>query len=171
MSFSTTTSGNSMGTMGTGSSSSLSSSSSIGGKRRGRRGIKKSRRNVRKNKRGGSAGSAWNFVGQTVGSGNTQWNNVFQKGGPFGSEIQNASGTGPTNSAMANIMDGKSGAMLSGKSQSGGKKGGSKRSKKGGYWGQILSQAIVPFGLWGAQNKFSRRKGLFSSQQSKKNRH
>lgn len=152
--------------------SSLSQYSGSGGRRR--------RTNSRKNKRGGSAGnagnagsagSAWNFVGQTVGSGDTQWNNVFQKGGPFGSEIQSVNGSSPSTTAMSNIASGNAGPMLSGTQNGGKRRKGSRRSKKGGYWGHLLSQAVVPFALWGAQNKFSRRKGLFSSQRSKKNRH
>ena len=39
-------------------------------------------------------------------------------------------------------------------------KGGRKRSRKGGYWGQVISQALVPFGIWGLQNRFSKRRGL-----------
>ena len=36
--------------------------------------------------------------------------------------------------------------------------GGQKRSKKGGFWGQIVNQAIVPFGLLGMQQSY-RKKG------------
>jgi hypothetical protein len=38
-------------------------------------------------------------------------------------------------------------------------KGGRKRTRRGGYWGQVISNALVPFGLWAAQNRYSRRKG------------
>jgi len=33
----------------------------------------------------------------------------------------------------------------------------SKRGKKGGYWGSVINQALVPFGLWGAQNQYAKR--------------
>lgn len=39
--------------------------------------------------------------------------------------------------------------------QAGGKK---RRVKKGGYWGQVISNALVPFGLWAAQNRYSKRR-------------
>jgi hypothetical protein len=35
--------------------------------------------------------------------------------------------------------------------------GGKRRRKKGGYWGQVLETALVPFGLLGLQNAYGRR--------------
>jgi hypothetical protein len=46
--------------------------------------------------------------------------------------------------------------------------GGKRRTKKGGFWGQVISQALVPFGLWGLQNRFSRRKGLRSHKKTRR---
>ena len=103
--------------------------------------------------RGGSSG--WGFVGKTVGGMDTQLNNVFEKGGAFGNTIQSADGTQPTSVAMNNAMNGKTDVSLI---QKGGKKHNKKnRTKKGGYWGQVLSTAAAPFGLWAIQNKFTRR--------------
>jgi hypothetical protein len=121
--------------------SSLNSLSVGGRKRKGGR---------TRRQRGGN--SAWQFVQDVVGSGQTQWNNVFVKGGPFAGQLQNVSGTQPSSNAMSSVLSGKAGPMLSAQ------KGGSRR-KKGGYWSTVINQAIVPFGLWAAQNRFSRRKG------------
>ena len=35
--------------------------------------------------------------------------------------------------------------------------GGGRRKKKGGYWGQVLKQALVPFGLLGLQQLYGKR--------------
>jgi hypothetical protein len=32
-----------------------------------------------------------------------------------------------------------------------------KRGKRGGYWGSVINQALVPFGLWGAQYQYAKR--------------
>ena len=32
------------------------------------------------------------------------------------------------------------------------------KTKKGGYWSQVISQAVVPFTLWGMQNRYRRNK-------------
>jgi hypothetical protein len=36
--------------------------------------------------------------------------------------------------------------------------GGRKRSKKGGFWGEIVSQALVPFSILGMQQTYRRNK-------------
>ena len=36
--------------------------------------------------------------------------------------------------------------------------GGRKRSKKGGFWGEIISQALVPFSILGMQQTYRRNK-------------
>jgi hypothetical protein len=36
--------------------------------------------------------------------------------------------------------------------------GGRRRSKRGGFWGQVINQAIVPFGILGMQQTFNKRK-------------
>ena len=116
----------------------------------------------RRKHRGGN--SAWKFVSDAVGSGTTQWNNVFVKGGPFGGQLQNVSGSQPSSNAMDAVLSGKAGSMLSGQ------KGGKRRTKKGGYWATVINQALVPFGLWAAQNKFSRRKGVSNNHKSRRHR-
>jgi hypothetical protein len=78
-----------------------------------------------------------------VGDGNTQWNNVFATQGavPFGNEIRPLDGNV---NVQANI-------------QAGGRRRGTRRGRRGGFFGNVVSQAIVPFGLLALQNKYSRR--------------
>lgn len=81
-----------------------------------------------------------------VGDGNTQWNNVFASQGPapFGNEIRPLDGSA---NVQANAV------------QSGGRRRrhGTRKGKRGGFFGNVISQAIVPFGLFALQNKYSRR--------------
>jgi len=48
--------------------------------------------------------------------------------------------------------------------------GGKRRSKRGGYWSQVLSTALVPFGLWAAQKRFSKRRGVKHGGKTRKHR-
>ncbi len=79
-----------------------------------------------------------------VGDGNTQWNNVFATQGPvpFGNEIRPLDGN---INVQANIQAG------------GRRRRGTRKGKRGGFFGNVISQAIVPFGLLALQNKYSRR--------------
>uniref|UniRef100_A0A6C0IF34 Uncharacterized protein n=1 Tax=viral metagenome TaxID=1070528 RepID=A0A6C0IF34_9ZZZZ len=67
------------------------------------------------------------------GSGPSQWARTFESGG---------SGPGVYTSVQ--------GATVGG--------GGKKRSKKGGFWGQIINQALVPFSILGMQQTYRRNK-------------
>lgn len=97
------------------------------------------RRKGRRSKRGG-AGAAEYVLGQ-YGTGDAQWDAVFKTGNPaFGNQIINQQHPNSVQS-MA---------------QKGGKRK-SRRSKRGGYWGQIINQALVPFGLLGLQNAYAKR--------------
>ena len=134
--------------------------------------------------RGGmSSPSAHGFVQGVVGNGNQQWDDTFIRGGPFGASIQNLAGTQPSvvagafpSAAQLKLIQtagsrrrrrrggadtpsdsSSSSSSEEGKSSSGTSSGG-KRTKRGGYWGKVLSQALVPFSLWFAQNRYGTRK-------------
>jgi len=76
--------------------------------------------------------SASTYMESAVGSMKTQLNNVF----------------GQNNNSQSNEIRGLQG-------QIGGKKN---KTKRGGYWGQVVNQAVVPFALWGMQNRYNRHK-------------
>jgi hypothetical protein len=79
-----------------------------------------------------------------VGDGDTQWNNVFASEGPspFGNEIVSLDGA---QNVQANIQAG------------GRRRRGTRKGKRGGFLGNAVSQAAVPFGLLALQNSYSRR--------------
>ena len=88
----------------------------------------------------GGSGSAWEYVQNMFGNGTTQFDNslVVKPGQTY--EQQNSN-------------------VIQQARQNGGRRSrkGKGRSKKGGMWGQVISQAVVPFGLVGLQNKFGNR--------------
>jgi hypothetical protein len=105
---------------------------------------RKSRRHGRKH-RGGNAPNPSSYssassYGMTVnGTGDNQFNRVFGNGGNSnvitGVQGQNA-GIPPTLAQRA---------------------GGKRRSKRGGFWGQVINQAVVPFGILGLQQTYGRK--------------
>ena len=99
----------------------------------------------------GQYSSAASFVGATVGTGDQQYDNVFKGANlPNGNEVVGLQGQ---NTQIPASLPQSAGNMMGGKRR---------RTKKGGYWGQVLSTALVPFGLWAAQNRYSKRKGFSS---------
>lgn len=112
----------------------------------------------RRVKRGG-AGSAWQNGVDVIGPGPTAYNRVFDNNAgptPFGNAVIGTSGQNsviPPSVASSGVI-----------------KGGKRRTKRGGYWGQVLNNALVPFGLWAAQNRFSKRRGLKRGGKTRKHR-
>jgi hypothetical protein len=80
--------------------------------------------------------SASTYMRATVGTGNQQYNNVFESS---------------KNSSNSNSIVGLQG-------QRAGKRVGT-RKKRGGYWSQVINQAIIPFTLLGLQQTYRRKKG------------
>jgi hypothetical protein len=72
----------------------------------------------------------------TVGSGNQQYDNVFESG---------------KNSSNSDSIVGLQG-------QRAGKRGRTKK-RRGGYWSQVINSAIIPFTLLGLQQTYRRKKG------------
>jgi hypothetical protein len=96
-------------------------------------------------RRGGAAAGAANpstydsastYMRATVGTGNQQYDNVFESS---------------KNSSNSNSIVGLQG-------QRAGKRGGTKK-RRGGYWSQVINQAIIPFTLLGLQQTYRRKKG------------
>jgi len=76
----------------------------------------------------------------------TQYNNVFKQV----PGVSNNSVAG-----MSNALRTLSGKMVGGSRR---KRCGGTRKKRGGFWGQLINQAIVPFGLLGFQQTYGRKK-------------
>lgn len=113
-----------------------------------RRSTHRKRSNRRRYKKGGnnSAGpaaanassysDASSYMRATVGTSNQQYDNVFDSS---------------KNTSNSNSIVGLQG-------QKAGKRGATKK-KRGGYWSQVINQAIVPFTLLGMQQTYRRKKG------------
>jgi len=122
------------------------SKNAVGGKHTKRRGHKKHHKRMR----GGKGASEWQMA--NVGTENQQYNNVFVKGGPFGAAVQNLAGTQPSLVAGAFPSAGQLNLIQS----AGSRKSHGKRTKRGGYWGSVISKALVPFTLLFAQNRLGK---------------
>jgi len=117
-----------------------------------------------------SYSDAASFVKAQVGTGDEQWNNVFVKGGMNGNQLQSLDGTQPSSVLSTNLsklppMSGgrrraRGRSQRRGRQQQGGRsmrrQRGQTRSMKGGVFG-VIEQALVPFGLFAAQNRYARR--------------
>ena len=100
-----------------------------------------------KSQKGGNQGaypdSAWGFQLNNVGDAWSQFTRVMSS--PNTSNVITPANSVSTASTAAPV------------SQMGGKRR-SKRSKKGGYWGAVLEQAIVPLTLLGLQQSVGTRR-------------
>lgn len=113
---------------------------------------KKHRSHKRKSSRGGQHyTSGAGYEKWMLGNENQQYGRVFDQGGPNNSQ---------SNAIMANENSGSLGYLPY---QRAGKKSrrrkSSRRHKKGGFLGNVINQAIVPFGLVGLNQYYGKRRG------------
>lgn len=106
--------------------------------------------------RGGSYNSGTTYNEYVNGSGDAQYNRVFDQGGMYDTRPSNlligAQGqwSQPTNAPTAQNL-----SLI----QSAGTR---RRRKRGGYWGQVINQAAAPLALLGMQQSFRRKKHMGS---------
>jgi len=106
---------------------------------------------------GGSYTSASTYGSYVNGSPDSQFSRTFDQTGPYaartGAEYVGAQGQSSTQS---NIPTSQNLALI----QSAGKRRKTKccKSKRGGFIGEVINQAIVPFALLGAQQTYGRKK-------------
>jgi hypothetical protein len=86
----------------------------------------------------GGYSSASSYVQSVVGSGDDQYNRVLGQNGSSSNVITNINGQ-------------KAGSRRRRTRRA-------RRSRKGGCWGSIINQAIVPFSLLGMQQSYSRKR-------------
>ena len=101
-------------------------------------------------RRGGDGAGDW--VLKNFGTENQQYENTFGNSGTSQQgnllpTLPNAPAVVQGTFAQSSISPNAANVM----------KGGKRRSKRGGYWAQVLNQALVPFGLIGLQQQFSKR--------------
>lgn len=106
--------------------------------------------------RGGysSASTYGEFVN---GSGNAQYARVFDQSGPYG-QVQGNTLIGAQGQNIPNMSQMPTAANLK-LAQSGGRRrrGHGRKSKRGGFLGGVINQAVVPFGLVGLNHMYRRR--------------
>ena len=112
-----------------------------------------SRRHRSRRMRGGSYTSASTYGSYVNGSGDSQFARTFDIAGPYGnrvgSEYVGAQGQNAQQPATP------SGGQLT-LVQSAGKR--RRKSRRGGFFGEVINQAVVPFGLLGLQQTYRRKR-------------
>ena len=111
------------------------------------------RMRMKTHRRGRRGGDASNWVGDNFGYTaeqqfmNTFGNNGYGNSGAQIPTVPGAPAVGPNNIPQGTINPNRLVPQF----------GGKRRRKRGGYWGQVLEAALVPFGLLGLQNAYGRR--------------
>jgi hypothetical protein len=131
------------------------------------------RRRRNKAMRGGNGvapySSASSYSSYVNGDQNAQYSRVFSQAGPYGNIPGNISiGAQGQNANMAGSPSAGSLALI--------QKAGSRhrrgkhttKKRRGGFLGQVINQAIVPFGLLGMQQSYRRNKSQSSSSKSRR---
>jgi hypothetical protein len=90
-----------------------------------------------------SYSDAQSYMRATVGSPNTQYNNVF-------------SNSAVGHPASISTLDGQKAG-----------RGRTRRQKKGGLWGNVINQAVVPFGILAMQQTYGRKRNSITSLKTK----
>jgi hypothetical protein len=105
--------------------------------------------------------SASSYSSYVNGSENSQYDRVFSQSGAYASVPGNTSiGAQGQNANMVGTPNASSLSLIQSAGSRHRRKRGSRHTKKrrGGFLGQVINQAIVPFGLLGMQQSFRRNK-------------
>jgi hypothetical protein len=111
----------------------------------------KSRSRSRK-MRGGSYSSATTYGQYVNGSGGSQWDRTMDQSGSYG-QVPGNTIIGAQGQNVTSPSQMPTGAQMALVQKAG------RRRKKGGFLGQVINQAIVPFSLLGMQQTFRRKRG------------
>jgi hypothetical protein len=99
-------------------------------------------------------GGAAEYVYGVVGSGNDQYSRTLDQAGAYGQIPGNVIiGTQGQNVQPQSVMPTQAQLTLA---QGGGRR---RRSKRGGFIGEVVNQAIVPLGILGLQQTYRRKRG------------
>jgi hypothetical protein len=120
---------------------------------------KQRRRSHRVKRGGGNYSSASTYGGYVSGSGNEQYNRVFdQTGANAGRQSNVLIGAQGQNSQQPNGPSPQNLALVQSAGRRRRKSSCRSRSKRGGLFGEVLNQAIVPFTILGMQQSYRRKK-------------
>ncbi len=103
--------------------------------------------------RGGSYSSASTYGTYVNGDAGAQYNRVFDQSGAYGQLPGNViiGAQGQNVTPMSQVPNASQLALV--------QKAGRRRSRKGGFLGEVVSQAIVPFSILGMQQTYRRKRG------------
>jgi hypothetical protein len=105
----------------------------------------------KRSQRGGSYTSASTYGSYVNGTGDQQFARTFDQSGPYGARIGaeyvGAQGQG---ASSPNMPSAQSLSLI--------QSAGSRRKKRGGLFGEVLSQAIVPAAILGMQQTYRKRR-------------
>jgi len=114
----------------------------------------KSRRHRTRSRRHRGGGGAAEYMNSVVGSGNAQFSRTMDQSGAYGQVPGNLIiGTQGQNVIPASQLPTSANLAAA---QNGGRR---HRSRRGGFIGEVVNQAIVPFALVGMQNTYRRKRG------------
>jgi hypothetical protein len=135
------------------------------------------RRRRHRTMRGGNAGSpyssATSYSNYVNGSENSQYDRVFSQTGPYAGVSGNMSiGAQGQNASMSGVPNANSLALI----QSAGSRHRRRRvrhtkKRRGGFLGNVINQAIVPFGLLGMQQSYRRNRSRSNGSMSRRRRY
>ena len=112
------------------------------------------RHRSRSRSRGMSGGGATEYVYSVVGSGDSQFSRTLDQAGAYGQIPGNVIiGEQGQNVQPASLMPTQAQLNLA---QGGGRR---RRARRGGFIGEVVNQAVVPFALVGMQNTYRRKRG------------
>jgi len=100
--------------------------------------------------RGGSYSSAATYGVHVNGGSDSQWSRTMDQSGPYGNIPGNA---------IVGAQGQNAHSFSHGNNLSNIQSAGNKLRKRGGFLGEVINQAIVPFALVGMQNTYRRKKG------------
>jgi len=103
-------------------------------------------------KRGGSYSSATTYGQYVNGTSGSQWNRTMDQAGAYG-QIPGNTIIGAQGQNVTPPSQVPTGAQVALVQKAG------RRGRRGGFLGEVINQAIVPFGLLGMQQTFRRKKG------------
>ena len=102
--------------------------------------------------RGGSYTSGSTYGSYVNGSGDSQFARTFDSTGPYASRVgAEYVGAQGQNVEQPGVPTAQNLALI----QSAGKR---RRSRRGGFFGEVINQAIVPFGLLGLQQTYRKKR-------------
>jgi hypothetical protein len=136
--------------------------------------IKEGGRRHKRKMRGGNGASPYSSASSyntyVNGSENSQYDRVFSQSGPYASVQGNVSiGAQGQNASMPGTPNADSlGLIQSAGTKRRRKRGYHTKKRRGGFLGQVINQAIVPFTLLGMQQKYRRNKSNHSSTKSRR---